>query len=400
MTSQKAQREGMDRMRKFQERQARQKELERQREASRAKPPPASAAGGNGKKPVVPVNQAGDNGSKPVPEAAPTNRSESGSQASQCWWEKVTVVKPESAAGIKIGSAVYVDPKRVLIREQVRREYDMQTIRELADSIMEDGQEEPSHIVHRQGDLDHEWEVVNGHRRCLACLELEMPLYALVVKESQTDHDRRIRQLISNVHRENLPPNDIAIAADELERGGMTLEAIGRILHFGVPTVKKYLLLARELHPQVKQMMAVETPPEKRIGPDVAAEIARIQEAQQVAVAQEVAGMTISQARLHIRNITGRTDRDDGQREPKDDILSFRTRTPYDDRKNWKRFAAKVADWLAHHGELNQDFYQKLLAGCSEADFDVLLNQFTRAFNNLAVVIAKLEGAKPNFPPK
>ncbi len=236
---------------------------------------------------------------------------------------------------------------------------------------------------------DHEWLAVNGHRRILGCQKMGIPVYAIVVRPSVSKKHRIKRQLLSNVHHEDLSPADIARNADELEREGVSLEEIGRALHVGVPTVKKYLVLAREAHPEVKRMLR-----DREIGPDVAAEITRtFVSADQPKVAREVQGKTISAARLHIRNVAGKTDQAEGGRETTADILAVRPRTAYDDRRIWKRFATQVAHWLAHHGELNPDFYDKLLEGCSDPDFEMLRLHFERIVNNGNVVLEKLRAA-------
>ena len=121
-------------------------------------------------------------------------------------------LKAERSAGRVV---LELDPERVRFSEISNRDERSLSVKdpdfsELKTDIATDGQEFPIKVRAIQGDSDHDYEVVAGHRRLRACLELnrERPggFRVLAILDANADE---LRKLAMKMYRENKVRKDL-----------------------------------------------------------------------------------------------------------------------------------------------------------------------------------------------
>lgn len=135
-----------------------------------------------------------------------------------------------------------------------RGDLDPSSIIQLAGSLQEWSQVEPVRLIELG---DHQYMINSGHRRVAAArLIRALTIVAIIHPNNKDAHDWRLDRLISNVHREDLTPPQLASAlADELDhRPELTQRQLGTILGMKQSTVSNFLRL-RNLPPAIQQLL-------------------------------------------------------------------------------------------------------------------------------------------------
>lgn len=167
--------------------------------------------------------------------------------------EKITVIKLEDV----------FEPGQIL-----RVNIDMEAIRELAESIREQGLLQP--ILVRS--VNGKYEVVAGHRRYLAHKLIDMKTIKTIIRELDDEQVLIIRAM-ENLQREDLTPMEEARVYGTLrDQMKYTIEDIARKMGRNRLTIKKYLGLL-ELPPEFQKELN-----SGRLGVSVAAILAEIED--------------------------------------------------------------------------------------------------------------------------
>lgn len=125
---------------------------------------------------------------------------------------------------------------------QVRKSFS--GIRELADSLVEEGQIQPI-IVSPQGD-DGMYEIQKGERRWRACQEAGLPVVdAIINEEGQTELDATAGELIENIQRDDLTALEVAEALQVFAEAGWKQKDIAKRIGKTVPFVSTHLSLLK-----------------------------------------------------------------------------------------------------------------------------------------------------------
>lgn len=105
-----------------------------------------------------------------------------------------------------------LDPRKIQANpHQPRQVFDEESLRELADSIKQDGVHEP--VIVRK--MDGEYQLVSGERRVRASILAELEKIPAVCRDV-SDRDMLRLGLIENIQRENLNPIETAHAYQKL----------------------------------------------------------------------------------------------------------------------------------------------------------------------------------------
>ncbi len=136
-------------------------------------------------------------------------------------------------------------------RYQPRREFDPDTLRELADSIAAQGVIQP--VVVRPVENDR-FELIAGERRWRAAQQAGLDEIPVVVKEV-TEEAAMAMGLIENIQREDLNPLEEANALSRLlHEFGLTHQEVAKAVGKSRTTVTNLLRLL-DLHEEVKQLV-------------------------------------------------------------------------------------------------------------------------------------------------
>ena len=126
------------------------------------------------------------------------------------------------------GSFVDLPIGMVTLDENIRDIYADDSLEELGDSILENGQIQPIVVYPRDG----KYIVKVGHRRYKACLLRDIPTIKCIIQDDFEDEKQRIiTQAIENEQRLNLSPRERERYIARLVELGLSQVEIARVLH-------------------------------------------------------------------------------------------------------------------------------------------------------------------------
>jgi len=157
---------------------------------------------------------------------------------------------PEKEAGAK-SEVIYVQTEQIRPNPfQPREDFDLNTIKELAQSIKEKGVIQPL-LVRNKGD---HYELIAGERRLRACNSLGLKELPAIVKDVD-DKDSLEYALIENIQREGLNPIEEAHAYQHLiDKFQVTQEKISEGLGKSRATIANTLRLLKLPHEIQEEM--------------------------------------------------------------------------------------------------------------------------------------------------
>jgi ParB family chromosome partitioning protein len=167
----------------------------------------------------------------------------------------------KKALGKGLGALLAVDVQEGEIKElkineiepnlnQPRKEFDEESLRQLADSIAAHGIIQPI-VVRKEG---MSYKIVAGERRWRAARMAGIETFPAIVRE-YNDNELLEVALIENLQRENLNPLEEAEAYKRLiEEYGLTQEQISKIIGKSRPSIANSLRL-NKLHDDIKKML-------------------------------------------------------------------------------------------------------------------------------------------------
>jgi ParB family chromosome partitioning protein len=167
----------------------------------------------------------------------------------------------KKALGKGLGALLAVDVQEGEIKElkineiepnlnQPRKEFDEESLRQLADSIAAHGIIQPI-VVRKEG---MSYKIVAGERRWRAARMAGIETVPAIVRE-YNDNELLEVALIENLQRENLNPLEEAEAYKRLiEEYGLTQEQISKIIGKSRPSIANSLRL-NKLHDDIKKML-------------------------------------------------------------------------------------------------------------------------------------------------
>ena len=153
-----------------------------------------------------------------------------------------------------IPGARFLEIERIKVEEQVRKTFLEESIKELADSISEVGLISPLTVKKIDGDPDN-FLLIAGERRLKALKLLGETKAQVIVREIRDDQIELV-QLIENLHRENVPPLELA-AGYKLLQDKFNLSNVGIAKKIGkteghVRQIIKILSLPENLQEQIR----------------------------------------------------------------------------------------------------------------------------------------------------
>lgn len=211
-----------------------------------------------------------------------------------------------------VGKVARIPRKRIRrFAGQPRRYFDPVKLEELAGSIKTEGQKTPIKVKPVTDDPKHDYELVDGERRFLACGSASIETMLAWINEVGDEEDQFVDSVVANFGREGHTPLETARAIVKI-MGGKRLAGKNRtqqIEHaaklFAHSPAWIYLHLnLLNLHPEVQAMLEPDAPEGQRLVFAVAAFLNNIQDqALQLQVAKHVASQKLrtSAARSYIR---------------------------------------------------------------------------------------------------
>ena len=201
---------------------------------------------------------------------------------------------------------------------QPRQYFDARDMADLAASIEEIGQYTPIVVKEIVGDPEHDYELVDGERRWIACgmagVETMLAWVRPFKDSPDIDDDQFVASVVGNFGGTGHTPLEIARAVDRIRKSkrmwelsaGEQVARIARIFAHSDVWIYQHLAILR-LHPDVQAMMEPTVPEGQRLGQSLAVFISSLHHDLQKQIATEVVErrLNINQARTYARQAAG-----------------------------------------------------------------------------------------------
>lgn len=181
-------------------------------------------------------------------------------------------------AAQKLGRPYQIKVSRIKRFEgQPRRFFDESGIKTLADSIQQDGQQQPIKVCNAPE--PGTFMLIDGERRWRAFQIIHQrtgkePLIDAFIEVIRDPKEHFRRSVIANLHREDLSPLDEAASLYQLRQDGETVHSLATLIGKSANYVEGYLRM-HTLPETVKRLMSPELPKEERLSVTSAVDIAR-----------------------------------------------------------------------------------------------------------------------------
>ena len=196
--------------------------------------------------------------------------------------------------GRKIGEVVEIERNRIRpFAEQPREYFDQDKLKDLARSIRAVGQQDPVKVRHLVGESAHDYELIDGQRRWLACKMAGLKMIKAIVRDdAHSPDDQLLISVVSNFAREGHSPLEVAKTIARIRkrpeiqaiatREGQA-QAIGDMFGRTFGWVYGYESLLR-LAPEIQKLMSPALPDNRRLSFRAAQYISALQAEQQIQI--------------------------------------------------------------------------------------------------------------------
>lgn len=204
---------------------------------------------------------------------------------------------------------------RIKIRrfsDQPRTYFDAKDMSDLAASIEEIGQQTPIVVKRITGDPKHDYELVDGERRWIACGMVGVETMLAWIKNVADSEEQFVSSVVGNFGRSGHTALEIAQAIDKIRKSkrmhgfsaGEQIARIAKIFARSEPWVYAHLAILR-LHPEVQAMMAPTLPDDQRMSHTLGVFISSLHQDLQLEIAKEAIErkMNLNQARTLARQM-------------------------------------------------------------------------------------------------
>jgi ParB family chromosome partitioning protein len=155
-------------------------------------------------------------------------------------------VTPDTARtddGVSTGVLAHIEIGRIQPNPyQPRMEFDEAALRELADSIKQNGLVQPVTVRRHDG----EFQLISGERRLRACKMADVTHIPAYIRQVETQQEMIELSLIENIQREHLNPVEIAVSYKKLmDNCGYTSELIAQKMGKDRTTVVNFIRILK-----------------------------------------------------------------------------------------------------------------------------------------------------------
>ncbi len=194
--------------------------------------------------------------------------------------------------------------------DQPRTYFDGRDMADLSASIEEIGQQTPIVVKAITGDPKHDYELVDGERRWIACGMVGVEMMLAWVKTVKDAEEQFVSSVVGNFGRSGHTALEVAQAIDKIRKSkrmekyspGEQVARIAKIFARSEPWVYQHIAILR-LHPEVQAMMAPTLPDEQRMSHSLGVFISSLHQDLQLEIAKEAVAkkMNLNQARVYAR---------------------------------------------------------------------------------------------------
>ena len=165
--------------------------------------------------------------------------------------ERASMISSSKEAALGGKAVLYIPLEKVVVRDQVRKTFDDDSLLELAHSLESVGQQQPITVM-PEGD---KYRVVSGERRVRALKLLNHPTVMAVLQDAKDEKEIAIAQLVENLQREDMSAYEIGLSFQTLTQdGGLSKEKLADKIGKNRRWVYK-MLAATQVPDELKDLM-------------------------------------------------------------------------------------------------------------------------------------------------
>lgn len=278
-------------------------------------------------------------------------------------------------------------------QDQPRHFFEAKEMADLAASIEEIGQQTPIVVKRVSDDPAHDYELIDGERRWIACGMAGVATMLSWIKPVADADDQFATSVVSNFGRVGHTPLEVAQAIDRIKKSdrmkdlpaGEQTRRVAKIFARSEVWVYQHLAILR-LHPDVQAMMSPALPEDQRLGHLLGVFVSSLHPDLQLEIARGVIDkkMNINQARAFARQ--------KAEAAGVQIAMGRRPRQPHDDYKNLVRFVTKVREGASI---FLTSSVQEVLSRRNPKDLAALAVDIERGIDDLNELRAALIGNHP-----
>lgn len=279
--------------------------------------------------------------------------------------------------------------------DQPRTYFDPIQLRELADSIQEVGLICPILVKPIVDDPDHDYELVDGERRWLACGMIKLKVMRAIVDPLANADNHFLRSVVSNFGRVGHTPLETARAISRIRdsesmstlSAGEQIRRIARMCARSEPWVYQHLSLLRLDH-SVLARMEPSVPREQRLDFSIAMYMTRLHPEFQKQLADEIVskGMNLKEARFFVRKMAEEAGAQAGQAK--------RKRPPVNDYRILERLLQGFHKHIGQFQRLSVDALYLLFRRRNEVDREQTIYFIDQTIHRLQELREKILSTK------
>lgn len=245
-----------------------------------------------------------------------------------------------------------------MYKDQPREYFDKRELGRLAGSVEAVGQVVAVLVRRIKDDPKHDYQLLDGQRRHIACGMIEKKtIRAVVIEGELTPEEQFIVSVIANFSRAGHTPMELARALSRMRKFGFTAEQIAKFCGQSKPWVTAHLSILN-IAPELEAMTEPKPGESKaELQYSTAVHLVKGPKPLQVELAQEIVAkeMPLNVARAFIRNEFARHGVGCGGRR----------RVPADDYRNFQSLLSRILKYGEMFQDMNPDTFKAMFASRS-----------------------------------
>jgi ParB/RepB/Spo0J family partition protein len=302
------------------------------------------------------------------------------------------ITDDEAPPQVIIPEIIYVRREEIrAFHDQPRKEFEIQALKELGDSIRTETQLTPALARRLDPPIGRfKFELIDGERRWRACELKEIKWFLILINPRiQTKNDQYVQSVVANFF--SVPLNDIecAEAIERFTKMGFKKETIGKRLGGKSLTwvIQHHSLL--RLHPDVQKRMLPPTPKEERLPYMKALELVNFPHSLQLEMAEKIGKQKLSMTLTKglVRKIAEKEGMTQRLRLPRKSFVQLRTLI--------RKSSEGVEDAL----DQSQTFFDKVIKGAKPEEIKLLLRNICDLQSSLGMLHEEITNRSQSATP-
>lgn len=305
-------------------------------------------------------------------------------------------VTPQKAVPVSPSMVVLIIPvNRIRAnKDQPRKSFDLGELKQLAESLKQDGQNDPIEVIEVSDDPSADFELVKGERRLRAAQSIGLTTLKAIVRSKEEIPDRKAQHracFIADFHHSKYKKMETALALMYEHKQGATPKELSSVCGKSLAWVYTHLAL-NKLIPPLFKLLDSGLPRREQISFSVATQLVQVPPDHQMAIYEEVSkikgvGLQLIRTKELVGEIVGNKQ-------------GIRKNVPADRVKNLETMVPRLAANALIADGYDGDVFRSLLTYRKPEDVNLILHQIGVTIQKLQSVSQKIKQTREGMTPK